>query len=126
MASSRTRLDAGKRDLLVTIQQRSTTNIADEDSSEPVEVWTTLVGAMPVGRTTVSGWERFRMDQVSARGDERWEMNYRPDMDPDLIDVPKTRRLVFGERVLDIVHASHIGRRAGIELLTVASSAVPT
>lgn len=124
MASSRTRLDAGKRDRIVTIQQRPTTDEVDEDSGEPVETWTTLVSSMPVCISDINGWERFRADQLSARFDKRIEMNYRADMDPELVDVPKTRRLLWNGRVLDIVQASQVGRRAGIELLTLAASGV--
>ncbi len=98
----------------------------DEASGEPTETWTTLVADMPAARTGVTGWERFRSEQASARFDDRWEINYRADMDPDLIDVPKVRRLLIGTRVLEIVAAAEIGRREGIELLTVASSAVPS
>jgi hypothetical protein len=52
-------------------------------------------------------------------------MYYRADMDPDLVDVPKARRLVFGGRVHDIAAAQHLGRREGIELSTKATTQVP-
>ncbi len=119
------RLQAGRRDRLVTIEQRSAADAVDADSGEPIETWTTLVSDMPASKTDMSGWERFRSDQQSARLDQRWEINYRADMDPELIDVPKVRRLVYQDRTIEIVMASVIGRRRGIELLTLASSAVP-
>jgi hypothetical protein len=113
MPSKRTRLDAGLRDRVVTIQQRSSVDVPDEDSGEPVETWTTL---------DIAAWERFKADQTAARYDTKWEMNYRLDMDPELVDVPKTRRLVVNGRYHDIVACFEIGRRAGIEVLTMAST----
>lgn len=116
--------EPGLRDRVITIQQRSATDAADASSGEPVETWSTLVANMPASLKPVTGWERFRSDQVSARVDQIWEVNYRADMDPRLVDVAKTRRILDGTRVLEIVVATEIGRREGIELLTVASSAV--
>ena len=43
-----------------------------------------------------------------------------PAIDPDLIDVPKVFALVCQARHHDIVAASLIGRRTGVELLTLA------
>jgi hypothetical protein len=122
MPSKRTRLDAGLRDRIVTIQQRSNSDVADEDSGEPVEMWTTLVSSMPAAKIDIAAWERFKADQTAARYDTKWEMNYRLDMDPELVDVPKTRRLVVNGRYHDIVACFEIGRRAGIEVLTMAST----
>ena len=49
-------------------------------------------------------------------------MSYIASMDPELVDVPKLRRLVYQGRTYEIVHAAMIGRREGIEFLTIASS----
>jgi hypothetical protein len=122
MPSKRTRLDAGQRDRIVTIQQRSNTDTPDEDSGEPIETWTTLVESMPAHKVDIAAWERFKSDQTASRYDTKWEMNYRLDMDPELVDVPKTRRLVVNGRYHDIVACFEIGRRAGIEVLTMAST----
>lgn len=122
MATRRGYFEPGLRDRVVTIEQRSATDTADVASGEPTETWTTLVSGMPVAKTDVTGWERFRAEQTSARFDTRWEMNYRADMDPELVDVPKTRRLVLNGRVLEIVACAEIGRREGIEILTLAAS----
>jgi head-tail adaptor len=122
VATRRGAFEPGLRDRVVTIESRSATDAVDATSGEPTETWTTLVANMPAAKTDVSGWERFRMDQQSARADQRWEMNYRADMDPELVDVPKLRRLVVSGRTLEIVAASEIGRREGIELLTLAAS----
>lgn len=122
MPSKKTRMDAGKRDRIVTIERRSNTDSADETSGEPVETWTTLVQSMPAAKIDISAWERFNANQTSARYDTKWEMNWRNDMDPELVDVPKTRRLVVNGRYHDIVACFEIGRRAGIEVLTLAST----
>lgn len=124
MARVASRLSAGRRDRVFTIEQRPATDTADSSSGEPTATWTTLVSGMPAARTGIQGWERFRSDQMTARFDDRWEINYRVDMDPDLVDVPKTRRLVYEGRTLDIVSAAIIGRKAGIELLTIASAGI--
>jgi head-tail adaptor len=119
MATRRGAFEPGLRDRIVTIEQRSATDSADA-GGVPTETWTTLVASMPAAKTDVSGWERFRSDQTAARCDHRWEINYRVDMDPELVNVPKLRRLVVNGRVQEIVAASEIGRREGIELLTLS------
>jgi hypothetical protein len=122
MARNVSRLSAGKRDRLVRIEKFTAADTGDANSGEPVETWSTLVPQMPAARIGVSGWERFKENQVSARFDDAWEMNYRADMDPDLVDLPKRRQLVYEGRVLDVVHGQVLGRRVGILLLTLASS----
>ncbi len=114
---------AGCRDRLVTIQQRSAAD-AVATSGFPVDSWTTLATVF-MEKMDVSGSEAFRAEQLAARYDTRWKMPYRADMDPDLVDVPKLRRLVFQTRTFDIVSASHLGRKRGIELSTLASTRVP-
>ena len=116
------RLAAGRRDWFVTIEQRSATDTPDASSGEPAETWTELISGMPAAREDAKGTERFAANQMSAPFDARWEINYRADMDPALVDVPELRRLVYENRVHDIVAASEMGRRRGIELWTLASS----
>lgn len=116
------RLQSGRRDRLVTIEQRSATDSADSTSGEPVETWTTLVADMPASRMDTAGSERFRSDQQSARFETEWEINWRDDMDPDLIDVPKLRRLIYQTRPYDIVACVEVGRRAGLRLQTLAGT----
>lgn len=118
------RLLSGKRDRLVTIQQL--TDSVDVSSGEPIEGWTTLVANMPVSKADMSGAEAFKSDQQSAKFDSEWEMNWRDDMNPDLLDIPKVRRLLFGTRVHDIVACVEVGRRAGLVLQTLAGSKVPS
>lgn len=111
-------MEPGERDYIITIEQA--TDSADASSGEPIETWTTLEANMPAGKYDLQGYERQQVNQLSARYDTRWEINYRLDMDPDLVDVPKTRRIVCRGRTHDIVAASMIGRREGIELQTIA------
>lgn len=110
-------MEAGERDRLVTLQQL-TESVGT--SGFPKETWTTLVSDMPAARFDLRQAEKFRASQLSAPYDVRWEINYRADMDPEIVDVTKKRRLVYRGREHDIVGASMIGRKDGIELLTLA------
>lgn len=110
------KLDAGARDVRVTIEQLTESK---GGSGYPVESWTSLVD-LNMSKREVGGLERFAAAQVQAPYETRWGMEYRPDMDPDLLDVPKRRRLVVGGRTHDIVDATLVGRNVGIELRTLA------
>lgn len=110
-------MEPGHRDRVITIRQRGE-DTADPVSGEPVATWTDLVVAMPAAKHDIQGRERFAQEQLSARYDRRWIINYRLDMDPELVDVPKSRQVVYHGRAEDIVSAREIGRREGIELLT--------
>lgn len=112
--------DAGERDRLVIVQQLTESKGA---SNFPVEAWSQLT-TMYLSKQPAGGRERFVADQVSAPYDTRWEGPYRADMDPELVEVEKKRRLVYKGRVHDIVHAAMIGRYEGIELLTQAGGLV--
>lgn len=109
-------LNAGDFDREVTIQAM-TESIATDRS--PVESWsdldTVFMALMPT-----RAQERFRAAQVSAPIESRWLSQYHPELDPDLVNVVKTRRLVFAGRVYDITGAQQIGRQEGIELMTLA------
>lgn len=111
-------MDPGERDRLIIIETLTETV---GDSGFPVENWTTLT-SLYAARFDVSGAERFRTDQLSAAYDTRWEIPYRADMDPTLVGVVKQRRLVHQGRTHDITAASEIGRRQGIELLTLTKA----
>jgi len=90
----------------------------------PVESWTCLFKTSAY-REDMSGHERFVSDRLSAPYDTTWVLPYRPEMDPDTVDVRKTRRLVYQSRVYDIVSAHQIGRKDGIELKTLAGALTP-
>jgi head-tail adaptor len=113
------RMRPGLRDRIITIQQRSSTD-AVGSSGVPVETWTTLVSAMPASREELSGGERLMTAQMSAKAEVKFGINYRLDMDPEILDVPSARRLLHNDRVHDITYARVVGRREGIELFALA------
>ena len=115
-ASGRAAIDPGERDRFVTIQ-RVTDGVDSEGA--PKETWATLTPAW-AAKMDADGRERFMASQLSASYDTRWQLSYRADMDPELVDVAKVRRLVYQGRVYDIVAASLLGLREGIELYTLA------
>lgn len=126
MARHTDRIAAGKRDRIVTLQERPITDAVDSEGA-PTDVeadvpWTNLVENIPASKEESSGRERFVANQTSAPYDTTWVINYRADMDPELVDVAKLRRIVVQGRVHDIVYASEIGRRRGIEIYTLAKS----
>lgn len=112
-------MEPGERDKAVTIQRSVDATPA---SHVPKETWATLATMVWMRKMDAKSSERFLAGQVAAGFDTQWEMPYRTDMDPELVDVPKTRRLVYQGRVYLIVGADIIGRREGIEILTRASS----
>lgn len=113
------RLAAGQRTRRVTIQQRSATD-AKGASGRPVETWTTLAVEY-MSRMDLRADERFaQTSQLSAFTDTQWHMPYRADMDPELVNVPKLRRLSYEGRIYDITTATRIGDKQGIELTTLA------
>lgn len=111
-------MEPGERDRAVTIQQMTETVV----NGVPKESWTTLVGTVWMRKMGLKASERFTAQQVKGSADTQWEMDYREDMDPELIDVVKTRRLLYMGRVYDITGADVIGRREGIELVTLSGS----
>lgn len=90
-------------------------------SGFPKDTWTTLQGIW-MEKRAVGGQERFTANQTAAKYDTRWIAPWQANLDPDAIDVPKLRRLSYGGRFHDVVAASEIGRREGIELLTLTST----
>ena len=113
----RSRLSSGQRDREVRIEQLAS-SVAG--TRYPVETWTTLVAIEWMAKTDQRANEQFAANQLTASMETQWEMDYRADMDPDLVNVPKVRRLVYLGRVHDILAAAIIGQKRGIELLTVA------
>lgn len=89
----------------------------------PTQTPTTLASVW-MARQDVRADERFGANQESAYYETTWHMEYRDDMDPELVDVPKSRKLQFRGRVFDIRAASLIDRRRAIELTTLVSSTV--
>jgi hypothetical protein len=105
----------------VTIEQLMT---LDGPSGAPITQWMPLLTAS-MGREAMTGDERIIAGQLSASQYTRWTMPPDPTMDPDVIDVPATRRLQVGARVHDIVRARRIGDLGALlELVTLAASKV--
>lgn len=108
---------AGRRTRLVTIQQLTESKGA---SGFPVESWTLLINVM-ASKDDQVGQERYAAQQLSSPFDTTWQLPYLAGLDPELLNVPKKRRLVYQNRVHDIVSASPIGElHRGIELRTLA------
>jgi SPP1 family predicted phage head-tail adaptor len=106
----------GIRDKFVTIQSM-TASVGT--SRAPVETWADLASVWAFKRD-VGGRERFTANQVSAPYDSYFELPFSDAWDPDVVDVPKTRRLVYRGRVYDIVSAQKIGRRDGVAIDTLS------
>lgn len=112
-------MEPGERDRRVVIQQLTqglgaTSRMPTETASTLATVWMRVLDLKASERVTAA--------QTAARADVQFEMGYRGDMDPELVDVPALRRLVYQGRTFDITSASLIGRREGIELLAIAQS----
>ena len=94
-------------------------------SGGPVWDWLPLGEPIFMSKDTYLASERYSADQVSARAYVRFVAPYDPRLDPDVLDVPKTRRLKFKSRAYDIQTAERAGvQGAMIELTTLASSSV--
>lgn len=110
------RYGSGLRDRVVTIEGLTPST---GGSGFPVESWSTIE-TLYAFRRDVSARERFAADVATAPAETVWDVNYTASLDPELVDVPKTRRIVAEGRVYDIVGAALIGRRQGVELATVS------
>jgi head-tail adaptor len=103
----------------VTIQQGAD---GIDESGAPIQTWTTLAIAWMAREAEQGGTgERFEGNQEVGAQVTRWTMRYVSDMDPDLVDVPKVRRLLYQIRVYDIIDAQTIDRKNGIILRTLAN-----
>lgn len=111
--------DAGSRNCYVTIQQLTESRSA---GAYPVETWATLRQEW-AGREDATGREMFGAGQTTASFETRWHLGYSAEMDPETVDVPKTRRIVWKGRTHEIVFARMTAGRE-IELLTLAASKV--
>lgn len=111
--------EPGQRTRRVTVQFRRD---GQSTSSFPVDNWDVVRSAViPMAREDVSGTEADRGHQAQSAYQTRWYLAYRCDMDPELVDVTKDRRLVWQTRVHDIVSGVVVGMRDAIELRTVAN-----
>ena len=90
-------------------------------SQFPIETWTPLVTVL-AAYDEEGGGEVFTANQVAGTAAGRWTMPYRADCDPEVVDVVKLRRLVANGRVHDVIGATQIGRRQGLEFRTIAQA----
>lgn len=111
-------MEPGERDRVITIEQGTP---GKDAAGMPKTAWSTLASVY-AAKFDVSGQERVAAGQTSAAYDTRWEIGYRSDMDAELVDVAKLRRIVYQGRVYDIRSASNIHGRAGVELTTLSRS----
>lgn len=113
--------DPGLRDRRILVQQLTET--AEATSGAPQETWTPLC-QMWARRTDAGDTERFTAQQIVAQVQTVWEVNYRADLDPELVDVAKRRRIIANGQIHDIVQAAQAERRDVLLLATIASSRV--
>lgn len=93
----------GERNKRVTIQVGTPRS---GSSKLPIMDWTTEpTTSAYMRRIDASGSERLASAQLQASIDSEWEMPYMASMDPELVDVPKYRRLVHAGRVYNIQRA---------------------
>lgn len=111
---------AGQRDRLVTVEYAAE---SPGPSGFPVKTWPTLAQVW-MSRRDLRADEQFTSNQPSSFTEVQWNLPYRADMDPELVDVPKTRRLVFQGVTFDIRSAAPIGFKRAIELVTLAQTKV--
>lgn len=112
----------GSRDKVITIQARPA-GVTRDTSGAPIDgPWTTHLDTVLAEREDIQGRERLTAQQLTAQYDTRWRIPFVASMDPDALNVPKLRRVVYRGRVLEIVFARTLGRQEGIELLTLAKA----
>jgi len=108
---------AGRRDHAAAIEQAVDTT---PPSNFPTQQWTTLIDPYWCDRADVGGDEAMRADQTVAPIRTLWTGPYRPDIDPDLIEVSKVRRIRYQGRTYDIQTAAVLGVRTSIQFTTTA------
>lgn len=114
---------SGERNLLVTIQQLTE---AEDTEGMPIDGDWTLLYTAQASRMPLGGREQLAAAHVQSPFDTQWQTAYRPEIDPDLVNVPKSRRLVYAGRIHDIVDAKMVGQKRAVELMTVSRGSLPT
>jgi SPP1 family predicted phage head-tail adaptor len=95
-----------KMDRLITIQ-RNTPTI--NDYGESVANWSDLATVW-AQQQTVKALEKWVSQQVKAEIDVKFRIRYRSDVTP-------MNRLVFEDRVFDIISVSEVGRREALDII---------
>lgn len=111
---------SGRRDKYVQLEQGEK---GTGRSTRPVVSWSLLTNVW-AHKDDTGGTERFRASALDATIDATFTIPYLSTMDPELVDVPATRRIVYEGRIFDILYARQVGRRRGIELATKAGSRI--
>ena len=109
-----------ERDRALTIQSLTPTT---GSTGFPVDVWTNLTTAQKpyyAKKQDTQGNEKFEEGHLSSPLRTTWVGSYRPDMDPDLVDVPRLRRFLYKNRKFDIVSATMVGLKQTIRYITIA------
>ena len=106
-------LAAGKLDRRVRIERFVAST--DPGSGEQVKVWTTLWTPSAAWRRASSN-ETLAAAEITAAISDVFEIRW----DSSWADVNPKDRLVFEDRVYEIVSAEEIGRRVGIRIAAVA------
>lgn len=114
------RSGSGERQHLVTVQQLTETK---GESKMVVQTWTALM-QIRASKDDASGRERFVASQTTSPYDTTWQIPYIASMDPDIVNVPKNRRILYQGRVYDIVSARTVGFHRVVELETLAGGTV--
>lgn len=115
-------IDPGARDRSIVVQSRPSTDAVDA-SYAPVDTWSDLCTMWALKRRA-SGGERNRLGQTTVAAIDVFEVNYRADLDPEQLNVPKLRRILFNGRVYDVIDAEVVDRRDGIRLYALAGEQV--
>lgn len=113
-------IEAGRRDKHIALEQ-----VIDENANSnfPTERWVNLSSAW-ASREYVTLDERTEGSQLIASATSRWTIPYMESMDPDRIDVPKKRRLVYLGRVYPILAAELLSRQDGLAIVLVTKAQV--
>lgn len=86
------------------------------------EVWVNFV-TVAASKKDLRGEERLQAAQLSSPFDTMWQTWYRKDLDPDVLDVTRVRRIIYQGRIYDITRAMPIeifNMRQGLEFETLA------
>lgn len=115
--AKRSDVAAGKRDRLIQLvpieQGRAPSGFPTETDDTPeIRLW--------VSKDDIGGRERIVMDQTSAPFDTRFVLPFSDAYNPNTVNVPKVFALDYAGKRYDIVAAAEIGRRDGVEVLTIA------
>jgi hypothetical protein len=112
----RSAVAAGKRDRLVQLVPRVDATGADrfpaDTDGTPISLW--------VSKEDIGGRELIRMNQETAPFDMVFVLPFGDAFNPNAVDVAKAFEVEYVGRRYDIVHAAEIGRRDGVELLTLS------